>query len=366
VLLLLLASIAAVLLAAALPDTILAGDTVNYRERMVELFAGKVPYFEFAFEHQPVMILPMALAWLLGGASGQPAYVLAFASLSFSALAATTAVLGKVDRHWAEGGLALRFVILVIPLLPLLLFRNDSFSVLLTAAGGYLLITGKIGSGLVTTVVGVLSKIWSGVLGAILIWRRRWIATGIVVLTVAGALAINFSPSVQEIQQGEGIHTETLAGSALGLYRVVSRVPLDINRAATAFLDGPAFLLVINLVASLPILWLVFGRLREPFEETSAWMILGALTAALLLASPFFSPQYIAWVLPFAAFRRRFTVVAFILSIASIAMALGWYSLFEGAPWWWGLTLARNLGLLMLGIEMARQVTPKSADSLVS
>jgi hypothetical protein len=85
-----------------------------------------------------------------------------------------------------------------------------------------------------------------------------------------------------------------------------------------------------------------------------------------MLASPFFSPQYISWVFPFAALRGRSTVLALALSIASIAMALGWYSLFEGALWWWGLTLVRNIGLMMLGIQMARQESPKAADSMIS
>jgi hypothetical protein len=37
------ASMGAVVIAAALPETILAGDAVNYRERMIELFERADP-----------------------------------------------------------------------------------------------------------------------------------------------------------------------------------------------------------------------------------------------------------------------------------------------------------------------------------
>jgi hypothetical protein len=363
---LLVASVAAVFIAASLPDTILAGDAVNYRERMIELFAGHVPYFEFDFEHQPLMLLPMAVAWLLGGSSSQPAYVIVFAGISFLALAGTTLVLSKIDRRWGSSGLASRFIVLVIPMLPLLLFRNDSFSILLSVMAAFLLISDKVGSGVIVTVWGVLSKIWTGVLSVVLWWKRRMLAAAIVVVAVAGAIAINFSPPVQAIQQGDGIHTETLAGSALGLYRIASGSPLEINRAATAFLDAPAWMLVINVMASVPILFLTLRRLQGSYDEISAWALVGALTSALLLASPFFSPQYVAWVFPFAAARARFIAIALGLSVASIAMALGWYSLFDGTLWWWALTLARNLGLLVLGIQMARQVARPAADSILA
>ena len=79
--LLIVACLAAVTIAASLPETILAGDAVNYRERMISLFAGQMPYRDFAFEHQPLMVVPMAVAWLAGGFSSQPAYVLATAAI---------------------------------------------------------------------------------------------------------------------------------------------------------------------------------------------------------------------------------------------------------------------------------------------
>jgi hypothetical protein len=332
---------------------------------MIELFSSRVPYFDFPFEHQPLMIVPLALAWLLGGSSSQPGYVIALAALSFIWLALTTTVLGISFRRWSEPDLALRFVVILIPLLPLLLFRNDSFSVLLSVVGGYLLIANRNQPGTIAAVLGTLSKIWSGVLGVVTFWKKQWIATTIIFLAVVASVAINFSPPVQAIQQGDGIHTETLAGSILGLFRSATGTALDINTAATAFLSAPQWWLAVNLIASFPVVWQVRRRLREPFHEMQAWMIVGALTAALLVASPFLSPQYIAWVFPFAAARTRSTVIALGLSTATIAMAVGWYSLFDGAIWWWALTVARNLGLLGLGIEMARQVDSKRADSIV-
>ena len=79
VLAVIVASVASVLLAAVLPETILAGDAEAYRARMAEMFSGRLPYLEFNFEHLPGAIIPMSIAWLLGGSQSLQAFALALA-----------------------------------------------------------------------------------------------------------------------------------------------------------------------------------------------------------------------------------------------------------------------------------------------
>lgn len=83
------AAVASLLFAAAFPDAILAGDADPYRQRMVELFSGKLPYLDFPFEHLPLMIIPMSLAWVLGGFNDLRSYVFAFAAVSTVCLLVT-------------------------------------------------------------------------------------------------------------------------------------------------------------------------------------------------------------------------------------------------------------------------------------
>ena len=108
-----LASLGSVFLAASLPDSILAGDAANYRERMVELFSGKVPYFQFSFEHQPVMIAPLALGWIIGGSISQSWYVLATAFLSFLALLTVLFLVDRAADAIDERRLATRWLLTV-------------------------------------------------------------------------------------------------------------------------------------------------------------------------------------------------------------------------------------------------------------
>ena len=357
-----LASFGSVLIAASLPDSILAGDAANYRERMVELFSGKVPYFQFPFEHQPVMIVPLALAWILGGSINQSWYVLLTALLSFSSLLAVLFLLDRAGDGIEERALPSRWLLTVIPLLPFLLFRNDGWSVLLTVGAIVLAMSGIEAGSFVVAAGGILAKVWTAVLIPIDWWRRqRGHAVGLALIT-ATALAINFSPPVQEIQRSGGLHTETLVGSGLGLTRVLQGSDLGIIRTATAYIDAPAWALLLNGLIGLSVILLALARMRGQFAWSRGWTALGALTIGGLLASPFFSPQYVAWMLPFAVQRRRWAVAAFVISTASLAMVLGWYDLFSGTWWWWAVATTRNLLLLALGFQMALALRVKATS----
>jgi hypothetical protein len=239
-------------------------------------------------------------------------------------------------------------------LLPFLLFRNDAFSILLTVAAISLAMSGRNSMSLIAAVAGILSKIWTAVLSPIY-WRRGRRADGVVLLGVAAfGLAINFSPSVQSIQQVGGLHTETLAGSVVGLFRALRGVDLDITGAATAYIDAPGWTLGFNLVIGALVGTVALKSLMSDGGWRSAWPFVGAMTVAGVLASPFFSTQYVAWFAPFTAFGRRSTFQMLAVSTMSLVLILSWFELFEGSVWWWGLLLARNVLITFLGFELAR------------
>ena len=80
---------------------------------------------------------------------------------------------------------------------------------------------------------------------------------------------------------------------------------------------------------------------------------MGGLTAALIIASPFFSTQYVAWLSPFAAVDRRATVMMLPVNTISLILLTSWHEMFEGAVWWWGLLVLRNLLFVMVGLYLA-------------
>jgi hypothetical protein len=364
--LLALACLAAVTVAASLPETILAGDAVNYRERMTSLFAGQVPYRDFAFEHQPLMIVPMALAWLAGGSISQPAYVLSTAAISFLCLAAVTRVL-----IWSEGQLRLqgwtaRWLLVLVPLLPFVLFRNDGFSILLAVAGIALAMKGMEAGSVVAVTAGTLSKIWPAVIAPVNWWRGKRAQAVLIFAAATLGFAINFSPSVQAIQQPQGVHTESVAGSVLGLLRSLRGVDLEITRTATAYISAPGWALGINLATGGIIALLALRAMGQAFRWDKAWQLAGALTVAGVLASPFFSTQYVSWFAPFAAIRRQTMWQMLGVSVLSLVVILGWFRLFEGTTWWWTALLARNVLVVVLGVTLVRTLNAADTSSVAA
>jgi hypothetical protein len=354
--LLVVACLAAVTIAASLPETILAGDAVNYRERMISLFAGQMPYRDFAFEHQPLMVVPMAVAWLAGGFSSQPAYVLATAAISFLCLAGVTGILVWSEHELHLEGWTARWLLVLVPLLPFLLFRNDGFSILLAVTAIALAMKEMESGSLVAAAAGTLSKIWPVVMAPLMWWRRKRLQAGTLLVAAAVGLAINFSPSVQVIQRPQGVQTETIVGSLLGFSRSLRGVDLEITRTATAYIKAPDWSMGVNAAIGGIFAVMALRAMRQNFGWEKGWTLLGALTVAGVLASPFFSTQYVSWFAPFAAIRRHTMWQMFGISVLSLVMILGWFSLFEGATWWWTVLVARNALVIVLGASLVRAI----------
>jgi hypothetical protein len=357
------AGFAAVALAASLPETILAGDADAYRARMVEFFSGKVPYFDFPFEHLPGMLIPLSAAWLLGGSSGLSGYVFSLAAVSLICLLATGFLLTRIEAAISLEGLTVRWLLLTIPLLPFLLFRNDSWSVLLTMLGIWLAIGNRNVGSTAVLGLGVLSKLWPAVWAVSQWWGgRKRSAVVLGVIAVVGLL-ITASPAVQSIQDPQGLHTETLMGSVFGMARSIAGSDLGLTNTAAVYIDAPGWALIINLVVGLGLGALSLRRLREPFTWEGALLLGGALVGAGLISSPFLSTQYVAWIAPFVAVNRRLTRPAMVISAASLVLIVFWFRLFQGDVWWWSLLVARNLLLVAVTVGLITARTSSRVPS---
>ena len=345
---------AAVLFAAGFPDSVLAGDALDYRNRMVEMFSGKIPYFQFPFEHLPVMILPMAVAWLLGGSQELRTFAFVLAAVSSVFVIATGLIIQRIEADLKIVGLAVRWTLLSVPLLPFLLFRNDSFVVLLVMAGILSTIRGKSGWSVLFLGAGTLAKGWPFLWAPVDWWKGRRAKAAFLASFGVAALAIQLSPAVQSIQDPQGIHSETLVGGVVGLVRAIRGVDLELVRSASVYVDAPAWLLSFHLLAGGLIAAVALYRLGSSFDWKQALSFMGAMTTALILASPFFSTQYVAWVSPFAAVDERATFAMLGVNVASLILLTSWNDLFDGHVWWWGLLVVRTLVFAWVGLRLAR------------
>jgi hypothetical protein len=352
--LLVVASAVGVYFAAAFSDAVLAGDALNYRDLMAEIFSGKIPYVDLPFPHLPLMLVPMTVAWLIGGSQDLQAYAFALAGVSTVIVVATGLVIRRIESGIAIEDLTVRWILLTVPLLPFLLFRNDAWVVFLALAGILLAMNGKKVASILVLGAGCLAKGWPGLWGVVE-WKRgnRWVAVAVGAFTLA-TFAVLLSPPLQAAQDSRGTHTETLAGSVTGLVRSIDGRDLRLERSSAVYIDGPGWLLAVNVAVGGLIGLAAWRGLRSPFDWTRSWRLMGGLTAALIIASPFFSTQYVAWLSPFAAVDRRATVMMLPVNTFSLILLTSWHEMFEGTVWWWALLVGRNLLFILVGLYLAR------------
>jgi hypothetical protein len=340
---LVVACVAAALLAAAVPETILAGDVEAYRERMKEMFAGRIPYFEFDFEHLPGAIIPMTAAWLLGGSQSLQAFALAFATFATITIAVTGILLVDLENELGTG-LTVRWAASLVPLLPFLIFRNDSLPVLLVVMAFWAATRPQSGGGrgILPVWFGIATKLWPGSWAVIEWWRgRRALAIVTTALTIGALLALRTRP-VLDIQRPIGVHTETLAGSILATVRHARGLPLHLHQTSALYIDAAWWAHLINVIPAVVLVVLALSILRRAFAWSQAWELFGVLTGCLMLASPLFSTQYMAWMTPFASTRRWPWFILILANALSLALIATWNAGLDGTAWWFWVALARN------------------------
>jgi hypothetical protein len=343
--------------AAGFPDSILAGDPANYRDRMAGLFSGRLPYVDLDFEHLPGVIPPMALAWVLGGSASLRVYVLVFAGLMSLAVLGSGLLLRSIGPQIDRPDLADRFMVLSIPLLPFVLFRNDPWPVFLTVLAIWLFVGDRRG-GLVSGALAILAKAWPVILAPIE-WRRGNRLRAVVLGPVVGLLTLGIFllPSRTAAMAARGLHTESIMGGLLGFWRSVQGTPLALERTASVYIDAPGWSLAVNAVVALPMVIVAMRALARTFRWDRAFLVMGSLSVGLMVASPYLSTQFVMWATPFAAASRSGTTrrVLLIVNVLSLILITLWWWLFSGAIWWWATLVVRNVLLVGVGFRLASE-----------
>ena len=348
----------------------LAGDPGIYRSRMALLFDGNVPYVDFFYEHLPLMLLPMGLAWLLGGAFNPIAYTVLFAGLMALCVWVTLILIERMGDRLEQVDSGKRWLAIAGPLLPFALFRSDPLAVVFAVAGLYALVEGRERMAGRMEYAGILAKGWPVVLAVPEWWRgRRLRATGLVIAStvlLGGLIAL---PGFSQARQFSGIHSETLVGGVFTIVRLRSGTDLGlINEAGATYISVPVWATLLNLTLGVLVLAVAMVRLRPGFSWEGSIRLMAAVVVAFLVGSPLLSPQFILWPTPFLALHSdrmvRGTAVA--ASALTLVYMLGWNPGFEGDLWWVGVVNLRNLVLLALGAITAWTVatTPAPANAI--
>jgi hypothetical protein len=287
------------------------------------------PYRDFAVEYPPVMVGAIEA---IDGGSFRSTTV----RLMWSQLVVDLAIAAVVAWGWGRRA-AIAYLVLGLPFLvyPFLYLRLDLLSVFLAVLGIALVRRRHQYAGGSALALACFAKLWPVVLVPVLVVRRAWRALGAcVALGVVGTLAWvawgGFEAPVQVLtfRGAKGWEFESMVGAVV---RSVGGATPRIEGGAwrvgevTSFVSG---LLVLGLLAGVATAWVLAARAKPRGTGVLDGLAPMAAITVFLVFSPLLSPQFLLWLLPFAAIAAvhgerlvtRLTFVVFGLSVALLAL----------------------------------------------
>lgn len=294
--------------------------------------------------------------WLVIRAVGWGSVGLARALLGLVAFGADLVAWRAVASGWGRAA-ATRYLWLGAPLLVFIYRRSDLVAVALAAAGLALASRGRERAGGVSLAGAVLAKLWPIVVAPALAIERHARALRTVAIALIAGLAgwlllggVDALRQVGTFRGATGWELESTVGVVVWAVTGEHRFEAGANRTGTVPAGvGPA-LLAATLLAVVAI-WLLARR--RPL--TPAGVPALAAVAALLVFAPVFSPQYVAWLLPWAAIAgrdgRRWTWLGSVPVILTGTLVTLWYADVDLGPGGNQLFLAaRNLAVMAIVI----------------
>lgn len=261
-----------------------------------------IGYRDFPVEFPPVSYL--FIEGVQGAAVDDTLRHLGIAGLVLD-LAAAAAVFWGFGRREC-----LAYLVLGLPFLyiPYVYFRVDLLSVALAMWGLALVRRRWDRTGGVLLALAVLAKLWPLALVPLLIVQRRWRAAGATVLTGIGCVAAWIAVAgVDGIRQvftfrgATGWQIESLVGGTARLF--TGEYPRQESGALRAGDSSLAVSILLGLVILAVGAWTWWRLYRATDPSTALLYGVAPLTVVttFMVCSPVLSPQYLIWLVPFAA-----------------------------------------------------------------
>ncbi len=331
------------------------------------------PYRDFEVEYPPVML---AAIDAIDGGSVRSTTV----RLMWSQLAIDLAIAAVVAWAWGRrAGIAYLVIGLPFLLYPFLYLRLDLLSVFLAVAGIALVRRRHQYAGGAALAIACFAKLWPLVLVPVLIVRRAWRALGaFIAVGAVGTLAwvawggIDGLKQVLTFRGAKGWEFESTVGA---LMRSVGGVSPHIERGAwrvgevSTLVSG---VLALALLAGVVMAWVLASRARPRGTAVLDGLAPLAAITVFLVFSPLLSPQFLLWLLPFAAIAAAhgerlvtgLVVVVFALSTALLAQLP---ELIHGGTFALSVLIVRNAVLIALlaalAIRLIRSTGSRRAPS---
>jgi hypothetical protein len=305
---------------------ILPGDALRFHQIAVH---HGTPYRDFEVEYPPVMVGAIDL---VDGGTLRSMTV----RLMWSQLVVDLAIAVVVAWGWGRRA-AIAYLVLGLPFLvyPFMYLRLDLLSVFLAVLGLALVRRRHLEVGGVTLAVSCFAKLWPVVVVPVLVVRRAWRALAAFAVTgTVGTLAwiawggIDGPIQVVTLRGAKGWEFESTVGAPI---RIIGNVTPHIERGAWRVGEVAQWmsaLLLLALFAALVLVWVAAARAKPGGPGVVDGLAPMAAVTAFLVLSPLLSPQFFAWIVPFAAIAgahgervvTRLTFVVVSLSVALLAL----------------------------------------------
>jgi hypothetical protein len=310
--------------------TVLPGDVRRYHK----IAAGRgVPYRDFAVEYPP---LTLAAVDALDGRTVRDTTV----RLMWSQLVLDVAVAAVLAWGWGRKAAVLYLVLgLAFLWYPFLYLRLDLLSVLLAVGGLALVRRRRTVAGASTIAIACFAKVWPVALAPLFVVRRS--ARGLLAFVLAGIAGlaawvavggIDGPVQVLTFRGADGWQIESTFGALVHTFGTArAHIEEGAMRAgvvpdwARVVLPLAGFLLVVGV-------WVLAGRTRSLEARVLDGLAPLGAVAALLVTATVLSPQYVSWLLPFAA-----------IAAAGGERAVAWLTAAVGGLSTLGLDLVKEL-----------------------
>jgi hypothetical protein len=258
--------------------------------------APGTPYRDFPVEYAPLELL---IVRGFGSTSAAGIGV----GIAIVAFASDIAAWAALRWGWGRRS-SVRYLWLGTPLLVFMYVRIDLLPVALAAWGAALAVRSRERAGGLAFAAAILTKLWAlVVLPGLAIGRRSRALAWAAGAVVAGALvwvALSGTGAISQVttfRGATGWGVESVVGTVVW---ILTGGPVRIEAGAPrvgTVPPGATVLLAILLAGALWAIWTAAWRTRSPGFGGAAL----AAVAALLVASPLLSLQYVSWLLPWGA-----------------------------------------------------------------
>ncbi|MBD2165944.1 DUF2029 domain-containing protein [Calothrix membranacea FACHB-236] len=368
-----------------------------YYQYSLNILEGKLPYRDFNVEYPPLALLSFLLPRLLtlGLSNNYHVYVCSLLLINITIVSLNSLLILKITKSYYSQNqqiiVLISYTLCSFLLVPIMLWRYDLFSTLLTVLALFAIISARPRLAGICLGLGIAAKLYPLVMlpifAAYYLAHKNYRAILNLFFGALGAITFSCLPflvirninflSFLSYHKERGIQIESLPAGLITLAHKFGVIEVQtVGNYGSRNIVSP---LDESILHALPWLFIImysiillnsFYRFRQERYQNELVKVtaLAAYTVLSLLifiiTNKVFSPQYLIWILPFTVILkpREILLTIYICLTTYIMISVGSFRNLDYAKIIW--LNVRNVLVLVLGIGMFKEYLPSSFDAV--